>query len=242
MPSNSNQLEMLWVLLKTSQNIPNYDTIKKTVGEITISNHGDISSEVLKHSHYEEFFLWNIFCYCLKKNYIQRRVSRIRLTLSADSEFPYCIQYLLKQPCFKSLNLLSLRRPLPIDFWKICHYFSVKNGQVHWNWTILASQKNVAACHYNRLKSLGKMAKLKDINTSKIRYLYIWNQSLTHLPNELSKLKNLEHLEIWNNPIQEFPASFQELRNLKMIVLSKNQKFLAPQIKKRLPHTQIGWA
>ena len=242
MTLNSNQLEMLWDLLKTSQNIVSYDIIKKIVGEIVISNNGEISSSILQHSHYEEFFLWNIFCYCLEQNYTKMNISRIRLRLSADSEFPYCIQLLLKKPCFKSLNLLDLRRAIPLDFWTLCPYFSVKNGQIYWSWTILASQQNLAVCHYSRLKSLGKQAELQDGRTLEIRHLYIWNQSLTHLPAELSKLKNLVRLEIWNNPIQELPASFHQLLNLKTIVLSKNQQVLVPEIKKQLPHTHIGWA
>lgn len=242
MRKNSNQIEIIFKKIQTETETISYSEIIQHLGILSVANNGTIECENYpEYAHYEEYFLWNILCFCLEKEFITIEIPRIRLTLSADSNFPFCIEIILKQKYFKTLNLISLRRSLPLDFWKLCAHFSVQNGQIQWKHSIVLSPQNKAACNYHRLKALGKLAENQDPKPLQLRQLYLWNQELTHLPKEIGALKKIERLEIWNNPIQEIPDSFQQLTQLQNIILSKDQQHLVESIQRYLPKTNIGW-
>ena len=242
MPKTLNKIEILSKKIQKDTLEISYSEITEQLGVISIATNGKISCDLYPdYSHYEEYYLWNILCFCLEKKFITLDIPRIRLELSADSEFPSNIQTIIENNSFKTLNLISLRRSLPFDFWKYCSYFSVHNGQVQWKHSITVSPQMESSLNYHRLKAIGKKAEKQDPDTLQIKQLYLWNQALTQLPSELSCLNGLERLEIWNNPIEKFPSSFQNLQSLSTIILSKDQQHLVPSIQKYLPHTAIGW-
>ena len=242
MEKNLSTIETIWEKLQDHSGTIAYAEIQDLIGTISVGNNGRIEcTSFPAYAHYEEYYLWEILCLCLKKNILTMDLTRIKLELSGDSDFPYCIHTILRQKSFRTLNLLSLRRSLPLDFWKLCAHYSVQDGQLNWKHVITVSPQNEAILNYHRLKGIGQAARAEQSDILEVRQLYLWNQQLLQLPLELAYLHNLERLEIWNNPIQEIPQSFQQLSNLKDIILSKDQKSLVPAIQKYLPHTTIGW-
>ncbi len=119
MTKNSSEIEHIFKKIQIDNPKLSYFEITEHLGKVWVASNGKIECENYpNYSLYEEYFLWSILCFCLEKEFIKMDIPRIRLTLSADSDFPYCIQIIIKMKNFKTLNLIFLRRPLPFDFWK----------------------------------------------------------------------------------------------------------------------------
>lgn len=71
-----------------------------------------------------------------------------------------------------------------------------------------------------------------------LKKLYLQNNQLTNIPENIENLKKLRELNCYNNSIQELPASFTNLKKLVKLSLRKNKFKALPPVLKKLKHLQ----
>ena len=77
---------------------------------------------------------------------------------------------------------------------------------------------------------------------NKLKYLYLYRNNISRLPQSISKLSNLEKLVLWHNKIKKIPTSLYTMNKIKKFDISQNLVTKIPEylIKNKLEYLYVN--